>query len=380
MNCRNIVATREHITDKGVSESNVKPVTPGTLLISFKLSLGKVAFASIPLFTNEAIAALPIKDKNEVDAGFLYYALQTIAWSEAGRRAVKGNCLNKEIIEDTAVAFPLLDQQKRIAAILDKADRLRRTRRYARQLSDTFLQSVFLEMFGDPTINPRGWDRDTLENVCVEIYRYPTFYGFDYSETGTPVARIGNILSNGHLDPILAHYVFIDPAISKRFPRTILELNDIVMAVRGDGSTAKRIALVSSENLVGANISPNLLRFKTNNKKMHPFYLFRLMVSDSGQALLERYITRTAKKTITAEDIKAIVVPVPPPTLQEQYVDVVRRHERLRAQQAEAERQAEHLFQTLLHRSFRGELPGEEKIPASEMAAPVGLIQARLDL
>lgn len=254
------------------------------------------------------------------------------------------------------IPLPRLEEQKRIAAILEEADHARRTRRFTQSLSDTFLQEVFVEMFGDPVSNPMEWETASLAEVCAEIYRYPTFYGFEYSESGVPVARIGNIRDDGILSPNLSDYVFIEPAISAQYPRTILEMYDTLMAVRGDGSTATRIGLVTSNNLVGANISPNLLRFKANPAKTHPFYLYHLLVSPGGQALLDRYVTRTAKKTITAADIKAIQVPKPNKSAQGAFVHIVEEYSRVSDQQQESERQAEHLFQTLLHRAFRGEL------------------------
>jgi type I restriction enzyme S subunit len=144
-----VTHSKEKITQEGINASNVKPVNVGTVLLSFKLSLGKVAFAGVPLFTNEAIASLPIKDKNKFDNHYLLYALQSINWKEFGQKAVKGNCLNKEILKEIYIKHPPIAEQKRIAAICAKADRLRRTRRYALELSDTYLRSVFLEMFGE---------------------------------------------------------------------------------------------------------------------------------------------------------------------------------------------------------------------------------------
>lgn len=254
------------------------------------------------------------------------------------------------------IPLPPLDEQKRIAAILEEADHARRTRRFTQSVSDTFLQEVFVEMFGDPVTNPMGWEVMKLEKVCAEMYRYPTFYGFDYLETGTPVVRIGNILENGILNPDLSDYVFMDPHLSQKYPRTILEKYDTLMAVRGDGSTATRIGLVTSDNLVGANISPNLLRFKAEEEVMHPLYLYHLLTSSGGQALLSQWVTKTAKKTITARDIKAIRVPVPSINLQYAFADTVEEYEYAQHQQHESARQAEHLFQTLLHRAFRGEV------------------------
>jgi type I restriction enzyme S subunit len=215
-----------------------------------------------------------------------------------------------------------LQEQKKIAKILNQADALRQNRKQSIRLLNTFLQSTFLDMFGDPMHNPRRWDLLELSDVCKEIYRYPTFYGFKYVVEGIPVVKIGNILANGIVNPDLSKYSFITNEINCRYPRTILEMSDILMAVRGDGSTVKRIGLVNHKNLVGANISPNLLRFSADKKVVSPFYLYALVTSESGQKMLEKYVTQTAKKTITAKDIKRIKIPVPALLEQNRFAEI----------------------------------------------------------
>ncbi|MDW7727721.1 MAG: restriction endonuclease subunit S [Candidatus Methanoperedens sp.] len=264
--------------------------------------------------------------------------------------------LDKKKVHGLKIPIPPLPVQKKIAGILEKAEKLKTWRAEADKLTDEFLKSTFLEMFGDPVTNPMGWEIKKLEAICSEIYRYPTFYGFEYTKIGVPVVRINNIFSNGSLDPDVSNYVFIEPKLNENFPRTILEFNDIVMAVRGDGSTAKRIGLVDTINLLGANISPNLIRFKANTVIMNPFYLFILMTSDSGQKLLEKYVTRTAKKTITAKDIKTIPIPLPPLPLQQKFAAIVRQVEQMRQYQQESKAHIDDLFNALMQKAFKGEL------------------------
>ena len=297
------------------------------------------------------------KDKINLDVRYLYHFLNS--YLEHLRNSTIGGVIQYirlANLTEIPTPVPPLPEQKRIAIILDKADAVRCKRQEAIRLANELLRSVFLDMFGDPEKNPKEWNLSSLEDVCEEIYRYPTFYGFDYALTGIPVARIGNILLDGFLDPDLSHYVFIEPKISKDFPRTILELNDIVMAVRGDGSTAKRIGLVNSQNLVGANISPNLLRFKAKDGCVDPMYLFHFMVSEGGQNLLEKNVTRTAKKTITARDIKNIQIPVPAYSLQKAFAKVFNKFERTKSNLTTSYQESCFLFNSLVQRAFRGEL------------------------
>jgi type I restriction enzyme S subunit len=118
--------TKECITKKSVVESGIKVVPENTLLYSFKLSIGKVAITASEIYTNEAIVALPIKNKEILDLKYLYWAVQMIELEGIGDKAVMGLTLNKEKLKNLVIPLPPLPIQKRIAEILDAADALRR--------------------------------------------------------------------------------------------------------------------------------------------------------------------------------------------------------------------------------------------------------------
>src|SRR5260370_21067641 len=273
------------ITQAGYNSCSTKILPPGSILFSSRAPIGHCAVTAFPLCTNQGFKSIIPNTKLDSVYGFFALKFFTPELIALGRGATFLE-INKEIVEDFRIPLPPLPEQHRIADILTKADRLRRLRRYTLELSGAYLQTKFLEIFGDPVTNPMGWYVEELENVCKEIYRYPTFYGFQYIPAGIPVVRIGNILPDGYLNPDIKDYVFIEPQISKKFPRTILDLQDIVMAVRGDGSTVSRIGMLNSKGLVGANMSPNLLLFRTKQDVISPWYLFQLITSSAGQRLL----------------------------------------------------------------------------------------------
>ena len=119
LNSRLIADSKEYITDKGASL--FKPVKAGTLLMSFKLSIGKLAYTNCDLYTNEAIVALPIKDKNKINSDFLFYFLQFYDWDKETENDVKlkGKTLNKAKLNEIKVPIPPLATQQRIVAKLD---------------------------------------------------------------------------------------------------------------------------------------------------------------------------------------------------------------------------------------------------------------------
>lgn len=104
-------------------------------------------------------------NESQLDQMYLYHFLS--GWTLRLRRMSQGaaqTVITKEMIAELQIPLPPLPEQKRIAAILDKADSLRRKNQQAIQLADKFLRAVFLDMFGDPVTNPKGWRRDPLEN------------------------------------------------------------------------------------------------------------------------------------------------------------------------------------------------------------------------
>lgn len=118
---KDIRTTKEGITEAAIDACNMRLVNPGTVLFSFKLSIGKVGISSIPLFTNEAIASLPILDSGILCEGFLIHALEKVSQKLVGDRAAMGMTLNKASLAEIQIPLPPLDEQRLIAAILDKA-------------------------------------------------------------------------------------------------------------------------------------------------------------------------------------------------------------------------------------------------------------------
>ncbi|MDQ8940660.1 restriction endonuclease subunit S [Acinetobacter baumannii] len=156
--------TKEYITDLGVKASNIKLIPKNTLVLSYKLSIGKVGITQKPMYTNEAIASLTELD-SQVDINYLYWALQHIDLLENADRAAMGKTLNKAKLSEVKIPLPPLAEQRRIASILDQADELRQKRQQVIEKLDQLLQATFIDMFGDPVSNPKGWDKLTIEKM-----------------------------------------------------------------------------------------------------------------------------------------------------------------------------------------------------------------------
>ena len=161
-----VIDSKEYVSDKGAAIC--KRVPKGTLLASFKLTLGRLAFAGRDLFTNEAIAALTILNERELSKEFLFYCLTFFDWVKAAENDVKlkGMTLNKAKLKVMPIAFPPLEDQKRIVAKLDEAfvglakakENAEKNLQNARALFESHLDSVF-------TQRGPGWVEKKLEEI-----------------------------------------------------------------------------------------------------------------------------------------------------------------------------------------------------------------------
>ena len=118
-----ISETKEEITDIAIKECNMRIVPRNTVVMSFKLSIGKTAILDKDMYTNEAIANFPIKNKEVIFPEYLFYALSTVNFNNTDR-AVMGATLNKSKLNEIKIPYCNLENQKKIVNVLDKSQEL----------------------------------------------------------------------------------------------------------------------------------------------------------------------------------------------------------------------------------------------------------------
>lgn len=346
MGGRFIRQTKERITDLAIEESGCHLVQTGTHLLSFKLSLGKVAFAGMPLFTNEAIAALPFRKPDILNPLWFYYRLLSLDWAKFGRRAVKGNCLNKEILEEVEIEFPDLSEQKRIAGMLAEADRLRRTRRYVLELSNTFLPAIFTQLFGDPRTNPMKWKVVPIEEV-LEFSQYGTSQKSNNTKRGYPILGMGNLTYSGEIDLSNLSYVAIQET---GFREVQLQRGDIIFNRTNSSDLVGKTAHWNND--LEATFASYLVRLRLKPEVLPEFFTSLLNTSYFKRIFQERCKKAVGQSNISPTLLKEFPIYIPPRSQQNHFANLVAKHNCLRANQREALRQADHLFSSLLNKTF----------------------------
>lgn len=246
------------------------------------------------------------------------------------------------------VPLPPLEEQRRIAAILDKADDLLAKRRAALAHLDTLTQAIFIDMFGDPVANPRGWVVHDLGDVLSDLQYGPRFYDDSYSDHGVPIVRITDVDDAGELNyPAMPRMNL--PADKVRKHR--LRAGDILFARSGSVGKVAVIAAGDPECIAGAYFV--VLR---TSIEVDPMYLRGFLRSEPLRLLIAARSRQAAQPNFSGPAIRRLRVPVPPAELQRQFTSVIRRLRSMGGQFNSGLEEAMSLARGLQARAFRGEL------------------------
>lgn len=167
-----IYESQRKITQQAVSDSSLKSFPAGTVLLSSRAPIGKVAIAGTEMYCNQGFKNLICSEK--IYNRYLYHFLKdkTVYLNSLGRGATFKE-ISKTIVENIEIPLPALEEQHKIAMVLDKINDLIVRRRQQLDKLDELVKSRFIELFGDPEINPYGWEQVTVEDVCTSIVRGP---------------------------------------------------------------------------------------------------------------------------------------------------------------------------------------------------------------
>ncbi len=279
-------------------------------------------------------------------APYICHAINSGFVADQLRRKARGaimDGLNTSILRECVVPLPEISEQRRIAVLLEQADRLRRSRRYALELSGSFLPAVFLEMFGDAIRNEKGWPQSELGAHLAFLTSGSRGWASHYASSGSVFLRIQNV-SKGRL--LLDDLTFVRAPDNAEAVRTRVRPGDVLLSITADLGRSACIP----DGFPAAYINQHLAILRA--PELDPVFLSSLLSSDAANHAWNRIDKDAVKSGLNFDDIRGFKVIVTPLALQQQYAVLVERHERLRAVQRESLRQADHLFRSLLHRAF----------------------------
>ena len=306
---KEIFDSNEHITDEAILASNIRQVKKGTVIMSFKLTVGKCAIAGKDLYTNEAIIAFNLKEGYEIIPNFLYYYLQGYKW-EGANKAVMGLTLNKATISKHKIAFPPLSTQQSIVSELDKINELISLKKSQLEDLDSLAQSIFYDMFGDPVENEKGWEVKKLGEICD--VRDGTHDSPSYYEKGYPLITSKNVI-DGIISFENVNYINKED-FDKISRRSKVDNGDIIMPMIG--TIGRPIIVKKNREFAIKNVA--LIKFLHESKVLNT-YIQAVMSSSSFDFHMKRKNKGGTQKFIALGEIRKLKIPLPPLSLQQTF-------------------------------------------------------------
>ncbi|EAQ40489.1 type I site-specific deoxyribonuclease [Dokdonia sp. MED134] len=344
-----------YVDAKYLKSKNDFIVEKGDVLIALSgATTGKYGIYNFdfPSLLNQRIGLIKSGESDTLNSRYFYYYLNILK-SEILRNAggaAQPNISTKKI-GTFEIPLPPLETQKRIAQILDDAAALRDTTAQLLKEYDLLAQSIFLEMFGDPVMNPKEWIKTRFANLVSS--NCPLTYGIvqpgDEYENGIPCVRPVDLTSQYISVDNLKK---IDPAISNKFSRTILEGGEILLSVRGSVG----VISIADDSLKGANVTRGIVPIWFDKKISNRLYFYYLYKTKRIQNQIKRLSKGATLVQINLKDLRELKIIQPPIELQNQFANKIALIEQQKALAKQELQESEDLFNCLLQKAFKGEL------------------------
>jgi type I restriction enzyme S subunit len=328
------------------------------VLISTRGDLGKVALVPKRYNDSNINAQLVLLRPNphKIDPLYLLYCFEGDRVKGQISQLQTGTALKQLPVGNLKrikIPLPPLEEQRRIAAILDKADGVRRKRKEAIRLTEELLKSTFLEMFGDPVTNPKGWEVIGLGKISQIQGGLQVTPARKELPLEVPYLRVANV----YRDKLLLDEIKNIRVTSSELERINMKAGDILI-VEGHGNKEEigrsSVWDGSIENCVHQN---HLIRVRLDPNKAEPIYISAYLNSAGGRCQLTKFgKTTSGLNTISTSNVKATKVLCPPIEMQKRYLDFQRKLTEAKNASVQHLEQSENLFNSLLQRAFRGEL------------------------
>lgn len=272
-------------------------------------------FLAFGKWTSLANTTVIIPDPNIADAKFLWYQLNDEKrWVKygTGQPFIRPSMVKTHLVE-----LPSIVEQKRIVAILDKANGIKESSKKTKEIHEKLISSLFHEMFGDTRLNPNSYMVKELREVVSEgtTVTYGIVQAGPEVENGVPYIRTKDI-SNGKIQGKNLRHT--DPEIARKFERSMVREGDLVISIR---ATVGTIAMTPS-SLDGANLTQGTARISPGDSVTGDFLLWHIR-SQGSQQWISQQIKGVTFKEITLTRLRTLPVMIPPLKLQNLFTQYV---------------------------------------------------------
>ena len=312
-----ISETKEYISERAVRDSGISLIPSNTVVMSFKLSIGKTAITAEPMYSNEAI--MSFRDRHVVDLlpDYIYYLLSGRDWDEGTNKAVMGKTLNKATLSKVIVRIHSIEQQKEIVSILDKVSSVISARQQELSALNNLIKARFVELFGDPVVNEKGWKIKPL----LSMGSCKNGMNFHYDDSGVEI----NCLGVGDFKDysIITDTALLPTVSLNEMPTSeyLLQNEDIVF-VRSNGNkkmVGRSVAVYPGA--VPTTFSGFCIRYRKEDDSVITPYLLRVLKTESVR---QKMYGRGANiQNLNQQTLSSLYIPIPPKAMQEQFAAFV---------------------------------------------------------
>lgn len=334
-----ITDSARKLTELGVKKTGLSSFPSGTVILSSRAPIGKVAIAGCEMYCNQGFKNLICSDR--INNRYLYWFLKgnTAYLNSLGRGATFKE-ISKKIVSDIEINVPEISQQLAAVDALERVSEIIRLRKNQLQKLDELVKARFVELFGDPQRNPHGYKHTKLSDIAT-YYNGLTYKPENVAAEGTIVLRSSNI-QNSQLD--FADTIRVDCAIKERL---MVQKNDILMCSRnGSAKLVGKVALIKDiQEPMSFGAFMMIIR-------SHYFgYLMTYFQMDAFRQQIKTSATTTINQ-ITGRMLDDVTIPLPPMALVDQFAAFVEQIDKSKAAVQKALDEAQLLFDSLMQKYF----------------------------
>ena len=341
-----------------IDEGDLLIACSGIVVENFHNKIAFIKKEHLPLCLNTSTMRFKELPEKKGDLNFLKYFLQTNDFKSQLRKLITGSAqlnFGPSHIRKIEIPLPNLATQQRIAAILDQADAIIQNNRAIVQKYDALTQSLFLDMFGDPVKNEKGWEKRKLNDFLEVLVDVGSNGGNDWvsanikmkdEEDYALMIRTVNLNKNDFENNLK----YVSEETYNLFKKTKVYGGEIIM--NKIGSAGEFWLMPYLNRPVSLGLNQLMMTFKNLDK----FYFYFYFSTNYGKKLINSKLNGATTKSITKTALRDLDILYPPMELQNQFAERVAMIE-AQKQQAQSElAKSEELFQSLLQRAFNGEL------------------------
>ncbi len=308
--------TKEHLSKIAIEDSGIKMIPMNTVVMSFKLSIGKVAITSDNMYSNEAIMAFHDKHVVNVLPEYIFYMFMDKNWEVGSNKAVMGKTLNKATLSDIEIEICSIEEQKRIVGVLDKVMHVIESRRKELALLDAFIKARFVEMFGTLDNPSQEFVKATLKELCNKITDGK--HGGCKAEEGTERYFVGaREIYDDEVHYDTAPEINIDE-FEKDYKRCNIEIGDFLIV--NTGATIGKSAIATDKRTKHTLLQKSVALLKVKKDVLNPVFLKWCYRVNKQMYIVE---SASAQPNLLLSKINSTVIYVPDIELQNQFASFV---------------------------------------------------------